>query len=209
MDFTFKNNSIKNSIILFFLIFTSLYSISFLIDDIYVKSFRYLGQTYFDSNINNDNAIQKYIKLITLPNKPTIIEVKITYYQKKDADGNFIVKTIGSDLRLEALIGTILFTSLIFSFPIEFKKNLLKFLIGIVILYAFIFVKLYLFVFDNYNYPEYAIQELPALTSFVVYWGSYFFNVTGTSTNVILPVLLWLSLNIKFLISNINSSLTT
>lgn len=190
-------NILKKSIISFILIFVSLYMLSFVIDSGYARMITDIGQNYYDSNINNDRLINKNVKLINPDTNPNVVEAKITFYDKKDASGNFIVKTIGTDLRRETLLSVLFFTALVFSFPVGFKKNILKFGIGIVLLYLFLFFKLYIFIFDNYNYPEYALKELPALISFFVYWGSFFFNVTGASTNVIVPVMFWLLVNLN------------
>ncbi len=189
--------NLKKNIIAFLALFVSLYTLSFLFDSSYAKILTNTGQSYYENNINNDRSINKNVKLSIPESNSTFVEVKITYYGKKDESGNFIVKTIGTDLRREALLATIFFISLVFSFPAGFKKNILKFAIGMIILYLFIFLKLYIFIFDNYNYPEFALKELPAITSLFVYYGAYFFNVTGAGTNVIIPVLIWFIVNIN------------
>jgi hypothetical protein len=197
MSETLNLQNLKRSIIAFLVIFSVLYLFSFVIDSGYSSIITKIGQNYYENNINNDRSVNKNIKLVNPESNPNNVEASITYYGKRDASGNFIVKTIGTDLRRETLISVIFFTALVFSFPFGFKRNLLKFAVGIIILYLLLFFKLYIFIFDNYNYPEYAINELPAITSFFVYWGSYFFNVTGASTNVIFPVMIWMLVNIK------------
>lgn len=197
MKHLLNTGSIKQNIITFTAVFIGLYLLSFLIDASYAKLLTNIGKSYYEKNINNDKSLNRKVELSVDQNKKTLLEANITYFDKRDEQGNFIVKTIGTNLRREALISVIFFTSLVFSFPAGFRKNIFKFIIGISFIQLIIFFKLYIFIFDNYNYPEFALKELPAITSFFVYYGSYFFNVTGASTNVIAPVIIWFLLNIR------------
>lgn len=193
----FSNINLKKSIITFLSVFIVFYSLSFLFDSFYSKTLTNIGQNYYDKNINSETKYKRNVKLINPQSKPNIAEARITYYDKRDKNGKFIVKTIGTDLRRESLISVILLTSLVFAFPSGFKKNIINYIITLILLYIFIFFKLYVFVYDNYNYPDYSLIELSGIKSFFVYWGTYFFNVTGASTNVIVPVILWFLVNIK------------
>ncbi len=199
-----KVNKYNKNILAFAAIFVILYSLSFLIDDSFARTISQIGNAYFEKTINSTPRLNRHIEINNTAEKPTEALVQIIYYDKKDSNGDFIVKTIGTDIRREALISTIFLTSLIFSFPLGFKNNIKKYLVTLLILYLFIFFKLYVFVFDNYNYPEYSIMELPTITSFFVYWGTFFFNAIGSNTNVMVPVLLWFGINIRFWIKEEN-----
>ena len=200
--FDINISNFKINILAFITIFISLYFISFLIDEHFTIVISNIGNSYFEKAINKNPSLNRNVKIQNTEDRPLDAQVQIIYYDKKDENGNFIVKTIGTDLRREALLGFVFLTALIFSFPFGFKNNIVKFLIGLIILYLFLFFKLYVFVFDNFNYPEYALMQLPPITSFIVYWTTYFFNVVGSNTNVMIPVLIWFSLNIKNWISN-------
>ena len=196
MSSLFANTSINRSVLTFLILFSSLYAFSFVIDGAYTELFSAIGQEYFDKSVNNEPTFFRQINLSVSPDIPNRIIASVIYFDKLTPLGQPEVKQIGIEIRNEALIGVIVFISLIFSFPAGFVSNIKKFLLGIAIIYALVFLKLYVFVFDNYNYPEYAVMELSPIVSFMVYWSSYFFNCIGTQFNIFLSVLLWLLLNI-------------
>ena len=199
MPENFNIKHIKKNIAVFLVLFSSLYILSFFIDGAYTDFFINNGRNWVKENINNDYNLSRKVIINEIPEKENELQARITYFDKKDKLGNFKVKTISTNLRREGLISAIFLISLIFAFPLKFYSNIVKFIIGMLIIHSFIFFKLYVFMFDNYNDPEFALKELSEPISSIVYHASYFFNVTGSSTVVIVPVFIWMLLNINYI----------
>lgn len=197
--------NVKKSVIIFFSLFISLYSVSFLIDGFITDKLIDQGQEYFDENINSDKFFDRRVRILKAIDDDNSLVAQIIYLRKQNPDGTFRAKTIETNIRREGLISIILFISMVFAFPVNIKRNSLKFIIGTALLILFMYFKLYVFVFDNYNDPESALKQLEQPISGIVYYSTYFFNVTGAGSVVIIPVILWFVLNI-FDFSNIINS---
>ena len=199
MPDSFNIKHIKKNVAVFLVLFASLYVLSFFIDGAYTRLFINSGNSWFRENINNDYNLSRKVRINQLPGKENVLQARITFFDNKDQMGNFKVKTITTNMRREGLVSTIFLISLIFTFPLRLYSNLIKFAIGMLLIHSYIFFKLYVFMFDNFNDPNLTLKKLSEPLSSIVYHSNYFFNVTGSSTVVIIPVFIWMLLNINYI----------
>lgn len=151
-----------------------------------------LGNSYFESNINSEFALQRQVNIVKDEQNENELRILINFYDKKNDDGSFIQKFIAVNILNEVLIPTILVLILILSLPVNYKRKLLSVLIGFVLINLYIFFKLYAIAFDNYNSPEFIIKELPIIINSLVYLYNHFLNITGYSFNLVISIVICL-----------------
>jgi hypothetical protein len=161
------------------------------IDSKYTNFFIKQGNNYFKSNINQKYELNRFVEINKKSGTETQIHLKTVFQDKTNPDGSLIAKDIYTDLRREALIPTIFLLALIIATPLGLKRKVISLLIGFILIHFYIYFKLYTFAFDNYSYPEFQLIELSPIISSVVYASNFFFEMTGSSTIVIVPIVIW------------------
>ncbi|MCX6156204.1 MAG: hypothetical protein NT007_18800 [Candidatus Kapabacteria bacterium] len=150
------------------------------------------GNTYFKYAVNKDYKLKRNVSITNKDISDEVL-VKTVILDKYDSEGKPIEKTISTNLRRECWLPLAIIISLMLSSPFFTRKSFLMNLTkAILLIQLFIGFKLYVFAYDNYNYPEFAIKKLPFLIDGIVYYGNAFLNITGSSTTVIIPFFIWL-----------------
>lgn len=179
--------------IIFFLVLSFLsITIGSYIANSYKNMFIVLGNTYFESNVNNEFELQRKVEIV--PNNEYKFELRIliTFFDKKNADESFPQKFIAINMINEGLVPTLLLIVLIISSPINLKRKFFSLITGFCLINLYIFFKLYAMSYDNYNSPEFYLKELPILINGIVYQYNHFLNITGYGFNLIITIVIWL-----------------
>ena len=155
----------------------------------------YLGamKSYVQS-FNKSQAGVRYINVITDAEHKSQAEFEIQFVDRRSSSGEIPVRALQTDFRREAYLPFALLIALFVALPIEWKRKYRKILFGSLIVNIYIFIKLFAFIFDNYNYPDMVAQDLPVMISWGVYAVNAFVNTTGFSTTIIVPIVVWLLL---------------
>jgi hypothetical protein len=190
-NFKYKNPVWYFSIV-FVITFVILYILSYSIDEGYTQFFIDRGNSHFDTAINKNYELNRYVEIMKKANTATQIHLQTVFQDKKNPNGTLIAKDIYTDIRREALIPTIFLLALVIATPLKLKRKIISIIVAFVLINLYVFFKLYTFAYDNYSYPEFQLIELSALVSPIVYGANFFFEMTGSSTIVIIPVIIWI-----------------
>jgi uncharacterized protein with PQ loop repeat len=87
--------------------------------------------------------------------------------------------------------------ALVIATPIKWKRKWISLLIASILIFAFVYFKLFAIVMDNYSYPEMAVKPLPIVVSQIVYFYNMTLTATGTGTNLIIGLFIWLISSIR------------
>lgn len=185
-------NPIINFIISFALVYGLLYSISIFTESSYTSLLINQGNSYFESKVNKNYEYNRRVKITKKESTETIIHLQMAFMDKRNPDGSIIAKDIYSDMRNEAILPMLFLFSLIIATPLQFRRKMIALILGFILINIYIYIKLYVFAYDNYTHPDFSLIELSPLVSGFVYYGNKFLESTGASTNVIFPVIFWL-----------------
>lgn len=197
----YKSIVIKRPILYFVVSFTlvfglGLYIYSLMQDDI-MNHFMNTGNSFFRSYINTDLSLNTAVNLSKDESNANILLVQTIFYAKKNADGTIQSKGILINIFNEAYFPIIFVMALVIATPIVWMRKWFSLLIAIVLIFAFVYFKLFAIVMDNYSYPEMAVKRLPIIVSQVVYFYNMTLTVTGTGTNLIIGLFIWLASSIR------------
>ncbi|MBS4001130.1 MAG: hypothetical protein KGZ71_11680 [Desulfobulbaceae bacterium] len=197
----YKSIVIKRPILYFVVSFTlvfglGLYIYSLMQDDI-MNHFMNTGNSFFRSYINTDLSLNTAVNLSKDESNANILLVQTIFYAKKNADGTIQSKGILINIFNEAYFPIIFVMALVIATPIVWMRKWFSLLIAIVLIFAFVYFKLFAIVMDNYSYPEMAVKRLPIIVSQVVYFYNMTLTATGTGTNLIIGLFIWLASSIR------------
>lgn len=187
----------KSSIIIKFIIYFSISIALILIAGYQVRSqYKSMIQSFtmgtLDSRFNEKPLRMRKIFPGNIENEPEKIKINIAYNDKRNADGTIPVKHTTMDTFVEGIFPTAILISLIIASPIKIKKKILLTGMALIAYTLIVYLKLLLFMYDNYSHPEFALTQLDGFMNFIVYHGNKFYRATGFSTNLIIPVILWI-----------------
>lgn len=169
------------------IIFSVLFSIYYYFESpIYANTTRILNN-YYQSELNSKYELNRSAKAESQNN---MIISQIVLLDKKDKQGNAIIKTIGIDFRMETALPFILCFSLLTAAPLLLKKKIAAVMTGMFICSFYIYVKLYSIIFDNFNYPELSVKKLNIFSGFIVEIVNRIINISGSSSSFIVPVVI-------------------
>lgn len=140
---------------------------------------------------NKDKAGVRYINLVQDQKHPSQAEFEIQFVDRRSPNGEIPARAVQTDFRREAYLPFALLIALFVALPVPLKRKYLKIIFGSVVVNIYILIKLFAFIFDNYNYPDMVATQLPALISWIVYIANAFINTTGFSTTIIVPIAIW------------------
>ena len=146
------------------------------------------------ASFNKTNAGRRHINTIQDKNSPAVAEFEIQFTDRRSAAGEIPARVVQTDFRREAYLPFALLIALFVGMPVAFRKKYKKILLGSLAVNIYILIKLFAFIFDNYNYPDMAATELSGLVSWAVYAANAFANTTGFSTTVVVPIVIWVAL---------------
>lgn len=197
----YKSIVIKRPILYFVVSFTlvfglGLYIYSLMQDDI-MNHFMNSGNSFFRSYINTDLSLNTAVNLSKDESNANILLVQTIFYAKKNADGTIQSKGILINIFNEVYFPIIFVMALVIATPIVWMRKWFSLLIAIVLIFAFVYFKLFAIVMDNYSYPEMAVKRLPIIVSQVVYFYNMTLTATGTGTNLIIGLFIWLASSIR------------
>jgi|GEM_PF-6359331 hypothetical protein len=176
-----------------------LYSAGIVLAPVYMSIYKAAGNFYLSSVVNKKPQLKRNMTIAPLVNEPASFEIITVFKDKTDAAGNSLAKAIKVDFRTEGYIPTVIFLALMFALPLEWRRKLKPLLIGFFLITIYIIIKLNIIAFDNYNNPESAAIELTGFLGSIVYHSNKFLNLTGFSSTIVIPLVVWIVVNIKSL----------
>lgn len=196
-----KSIVIKRPILYFVVTFTlvfglGLYLYSVMQNDI-MNHFMNSGNSYFRSYINTDLSLNTSVNLSRDESNANVLIVQTIFYAKKNADGTIQSKGILINIFNEAYFPILFVLALVIATPIVWTRKWISFLIASVLVFAFVYFKLFAIVMDNYSYPEMAVKQLPIIVSQLVYFYNMALTATGTGTNLIIGLFIWIASSIR------------
>lgn len=162
---------------------------------IYSSAMASVSQSYLNSTVNAKPEYKRFVKVLKAPDGDFAYEFEIRMLDVPTSDGGVAASVITTDFRREGYVPLALLLALFIALPGAARSKALKILFGLLIVNIYIFVKLYVFVFDNYNSPGIIPVKLPALIDGFVYAASAFLNATGFGTTMVVPVIVWAALS--------------
>lgn len=197
------NQSIVNKrpVLYFILSFTLLFGVGLYIyslmqDDI-MNHFMNSGNSFFRSYVNTDLSLNTSVNLSKDESNANVLLVQTIFYSKKNEDGTIQSKGILINIFNEAYFPILFVLALVIATPIKWKRKWISLLIASILIFAFVYFKLFAIVMDNYSYPEMAVKPLPIVVSQVVYFYNMTLTATGTGTNLIIGLFIWLISSIR------------
>lgn len=154
--------------------------------------YKSIGSSAVSSIINKKPERQRIAEVVDDPQSVNSIRVNVQYHDKASPEGIVPVKYTSIDVFREAVIPFVFVLSLILATPIPYRRRMIALLYGFLIAQAYIFLKFFVLTFDNYRSPDFAAYQFPGLIDFFVYMFAKFFAVTGYSSSVIVPLLIWI-----------------
>ena len=154
--------------------------------------YKALGSSAVTSIINKKPDRQRIAEVVDDPQSAHSLRVNVQYHDKISPDGIVPVKYTIIDVFREAMIPLVFVISLILATPIPYRRRLVALLYGFLIAQAYILLKFFVLTFDNYRSPDFAAYHFPGLIDFLIYLCAKFFAVTGYSSSVIVPLLIWI-----------------
>lgn len=189
----------------FLLIFTISLVLFFAFSGIFSPILQNMHQSilnsYFNANINKNYELNRKVYTEKIAGNPNNFEIIIEFLDKLNPNGTVVARTIKIDFRTEGYVPLILLLSLIIATQINIKKKILYLLLSFLIINIYVHFKFLIFAYDNYNSPEMILKDLPAISSFFVYNLNKFYNLTGFSTSIIIPLVIWIIFCLKEIIS--------
>ncbi len=154
--------------------------------------YKALGSSAVSSIINKKPERQRIAEVVDDPQSVNSLRVNVQYHDKVNADGIVPVKYTIIDIFREAMVPMVFVISLILATPIPYRRRLVALLYGFLIVQAYILAKFFVLTFDNYRAPDFTAYHFPGIIDFFVYLSAKFFAVTGYSSSVIVPLLIWI-----------------
>ena len=183
-------------ILKFILVLTILLTIFSLFESYIITFLNTLWQYWFDVFINSDQESLKRFVEVNHKEGESLLNFNIIFINALNPNASE-VKTVSINIFNEMIICFSLTTALVSTFRIN-KKRLIKYLTSsstLVLLY--ILIKFLILIYDNYSYPEFSLIELTGIKSIIVFYGNIFLEKTGYSSNLIIPILIWIILAVK------------
>jgi len=193
-DFSEKINKrpILSFIVVFIIIFPLLMLALPYLRSPYASFFQNTGNFFFEICINNSDFLQRDVTILRTSDKKRILQVDITYKDKRVEGGNMMAKLIEIDTQKEGLVPYLFLLSLIMASPISLKKKGKALIYGTIILHIWVLFKYNMQLLDNYNYPNLVFIELPFIFDAFVYYFNAFIRVTGSSSALVIPIIFWI-----------------
>jgi hypothetical protein len=149
----------------------------------------------FSASFNKSNAGSRFINITEDAQNPESVQFEIQFTDRRSQSGEIPVRVIATDFRREAYLPFALLIALFVALPVSMKKKYKKILLGSLIVNIYIFFKVFAFIFDNYNSPELSIAKLPPVVEQAVYLFNGFVNMTGFSTTLVVPIIIWFAIS--------------
>jgi presenilin-like A22 family membrane protease len=165
-------------------------------DDI-MNHFMNSGNSFFRSYVNTDLSLNTSVNLSKDESNANVLLVQTIFYSKKNEDGTIQSKGILINIFNEAYFPILFVLALVIATPIKWKRKWISLLIASILIFAFVYFKLFAIVMDNYSYPEMAVKPLPIVVSQIVYFYNMTLTATGTGTNLIIGLFIWLISSIR------------
>lgn len=127
-----------------------------------------------------------------IKDSPSKLKFNIVFVDKKNPDGSMKVKFLVFDTFQEGIFPMLILLSLVIASPIKINIKLTLAIASLLIYFYITYLKAILFLYDNYSAPEYLLLELDGFIGLLVYNLNMFYSGTGFSSNLILPILIWL-----------------
>lgn len=150
------------------------------------------GNSFFRSNVNTDLKLNTSVAISRDKSNKNTLLVQTIFFAKLNEDGTIQSKGILIDIFNEVYFPVLFVLSLVIATPIKWKRKWLSMIFALILALAFVYFKLYAIVMDNYTYPELAVKPLPIIISQIVYLYNMTLTATGTGTNLIIGLLIWL-----------------
>lgn len=161
--------------------------------------FKNSSQKYLDYFINSDADLNREVRtVIDFENTGNLFYL-IRFYDKQDKNGDDILRTVEVNVFNEISLPIILAIAFTLLSPFSRRGLLKQVVLFNLIVWIYVFLKLLIFVYDNYNYPEFILIDLGSVRGGVVYWVNRFYNMTGNTTAIIFPIIIWAAINFKYL----------
>ena len=181
-----RNNKILSFIIIFIFVFGFLIISNQILIGIFTQPVIEPVKSVIKSNLIKGRQVSYNMK------NPVTLIISNVYYDKPNPDNSFPQKQIEINIFNEIYLPFIFWLSLTLAIPFRMTKLFRTFSIGLILIYLYLFFKIFAIIVDNYNYPDFIIVNMNGLVDNMVYYFNFFLNKTGASTNAILPLIIWL-----------------
>jgi hypothetical protein len=163
----------------------------------YIISFlNTVWQYWFDFFINSQQESLKRLVEVNYTEGESLLNFNIIFVNRLDPNSSQI-KTVSINIFNEMIICFSLTTALVSTFRMN-KNRLIKYLISSsIMVLMYILIKFLILIYDNYSYPEFSLIELTGFKSIIVFYGSIFLEKTGYSSNLIIPIFIWIIFAVK------------
>lgn len=158
----------------------------------YASFFQNTGNFFFNNCINECEDIQRNVRILRTSDNKKILKVDIGFLDCRLQNGQIMAKLIQLDTQKEGLIPYLFLMSLIIASPVSLRKKGMAFLYGTIIMHLWVLLKFNVQLLDNYNYPNLVFIELPFLLDTIVFYFNAFIRVTGASSALIIPIIIWI-----------------
>lgn len=190
----------RNPLIYFLVVFVVSFSALMLsfptIKPGYSSVWSQICQTCFSPLVNKPSTM-RFIEFDQTAPQTGMIKALVVFLDRVNPDDTYTTKNVAISVYNELYVPLAFLIALLLASPVSWKRRLKASAIGIVILVILLFIKSFALVFDNYNYPDFIILKLPIIIKQIVYVVNLFLSITGASTNVIVPIFIWMPLTFK------------
>lgn len=146
-------------------------------------------------SINSDFTQNKNVRATLEDGNKVRVEAVFTNLQSAGGKARmrFVEVNYFNEIALPLSIYLALFSSLLFIDKKRYKMHLA----GLAVFLLYLYFKIFAIVFDNYNFPGMAIKDLFFPVKQMVYGWNFFLNQTGSSSNLVIVLIIWLAFGIS------------
>jgi hypothetical protein len=194
----FRRKTLLYFTVLFIVILSILLFGFLLYGNDYTKSYKWALQVYFDKTINNNRTSNRSV-IVEIPKEsPYSIMITTAFLDKQNPDETFPAKHVSINLFRESYIPISILLSLILATTTLWKRKWKALIFGLILVNLYIIFKLFILIFESNATPEFFIIKFPGLIDWIIFESSRFLKLTGFSSTIIIPIILWFLVTLNY-----------
>lgn len=164
----------------------------------YTKTYKWFEQVYFDKSINNDRSSMRSVVIEIPKESPNSIMITTALLDKPNPDETFPARHVSINLFRESYLPISILISLIVATAASWKRKWKSLILGLILIKLYVLFKVFILTFECNDTPDFFIIKFPAFINWIIFESSKFLKLTGFSSTIIIPIIIWFLVTLNF-----------